>query len=239
MSARPGILITGGAKRIGEALVRHFARQGYDIALHYNRSAREAKKLAAELEKLGAKCHLFSHDLQESEGIPKLMQQVKKSLPNCTALINNASVFERAELMDTDEALFDRQFAVNFKAPFFLTQAFAKTMKKGCVINMLDTDIVETRGSHFAYLLSKKTLAEFTVMAARSLGPGIRVNGICPGCMLPSDQNEKQYEQKMKGVVPLKSNPGLEELAEAASWLVGQKHITGQLIFVDGGKHVL
>lgn len=237
--SKKAVLITGGAKRVGAALALYFARQGYDIALHYNRSKTDALKLQKQIEKQGRVCILFSLDLQKTKDIPKLMAQVKKSMPQCNMLINNASIFERMEFLKTDEALFDRQFAVNFKAPFFLTQAFAKTFKKGSVVNMLDTDVVTTQGSHFAYLLSKKTLAEFTQMAAVALGPDIRVNAVCPGVMLPSSQNEKSYEAKVQRMVPLKNRPSLEALSEAIYWVAGQAHVTGQSIFVDGGKHVL
>ena len=239
MTTRPGILITGGAKRVGAALSRHFAKHEYDIALHYNQSKAEADGVQKEIEALGAKCVLVEHDMRDIVGIPAFMERVKNAMPDCTALINNASVFERATLMDTDEALFDRQFDVNFKAPFFLTQSFAKTFGKGCVVNMLDTDISKTQGSHFAYLLSKKTLAEFTMMAARELGPDIRVNGVCPGYLLSASAADEAYEQKMETLIPMKSHPTLEDVANCAHWLMAQPYITGQLIFVDGGKHVL
>ncbi|MDE3016881.1 MAG: SDR family NAD(P)-dependent oxidoreductase, partial [Pseudomonadota bacterium] len=183
--ARQAVIITGSARRIGAALALYFAHHGYDIGLHYHRSAPDAKKLAKKIEALGGTCKIFPHDLSDIKGIPPLMKKIKTALPHCAALINNASLFERAEFMETDEALFDRQFAVNFKAPFFLTQDFAKTFHKGCVINIADSEIVHTHGSHFAYLLSKKALADFTLMAARALGPKIRVNAVCPGCIIP------------------------------------------------------
>jgi NAD(P)-dependent dehydrogenase (short-subunit alcohol dehydrogenase family) len=239
MTARPAILITGGAKRVGAALARFFSTNGYDIALHYHHSETEAKQLQQEIAANGSKCMLFRHDLADAAGLENLVGKVGASFPACSALINNASVFERGELMQTSEELFDRQFAINLKAPFFLTQAFAKQFKSGHIVNVLDTDIVHNQVSHFAYLMSKKSLADFTKMAARALGPDISVNAVCPGCILPSDQNEEAYEQKMQSVVPLKSHPDTDDVAQSVYWLLQQKHITGQLIFVDGGKHVL
>jgi len=239
MSKRPAILITGAARRVGAALALYFARYGYDIALHYNSSKADATKLKIKIEKLGAQCTLFHQDLSDIEALPRFMQDVRTYVRNCTALINNASIFERAEFMDTDEALFDRQFAVNFKAPFFLTQAFATTFGKGCVIHMLDTYIQQNEGSHFAYLLSKKTLAEFTTMAARALGPEIRVNGICPTIMLPSEYYDEAYMKNKAQLLPLKRLPVAEEVAAAAYWLCESKAITGQLLFPDGGHHLL
>lgn len=237
--SRPALLITGGARRIGAELARHFARNGYDVGIHYNNSAKEAEALAAELRSLGVQCVLFRHDLLDTAGFPALMDKVKKVLPSCEALINNASIFERGVLMETDEALFDRQFAVNFKAPFFLTQAFARTFGKGCVLNLLDTDIAQRQGSHFAYLLSKKTLAEFTLMAARQLGPDVRVNGVCPGYVLPHSPEDAAHIRQVEKVLPLKGHGTPDDVCEAAFWLCRQKHVTGQIIYIDGGKHVL
>jgi pteridine reductase len=237
MSARPSILITGAARRVGAAMALYHARHGYDIALHYNHS--DATQVQKAVEAAGASCQLFSHDLQDIAGIPAFMARVKSAMPTCVALVNNASIFEPANFMDTDEALFDRQFAVNFKAPFFLTQAFAKNFGTGCVINILDTDIVRNEPSHFAYLLSKKTLSEFTTMAARTLGPTLRVNAVAPGCMLPVNPADDSFERKMEQLVPMRSHPSLDELSEAVLWLIKQPRITGQTIFVDGGKHVL
>ena len=233
------VIITGGAKRVGAATALYFAKHGYDIALHYNRSKKEAAALQKKIHKIGARCELFHCDLSDVKKIPALMKAVQKKMPHCSVLVNNASVFERMEFLKTNEKLFDRQFDINFKAPFFLTQSFANTFKKGSVVNIVDTDITKTHGSHFAYLLSKKALADFTQMAARALGPNMRVNGVCPGCMLPSSANDKDYEEKMRDIVPLKAHPTLGELAEAVRWLSEQKTITGQIIFVDGGKHVL
>ncbi|MDX1974378.1 MAG: SDR family oxidoreductase [Rickettsiales bacterium] len=232
-------IITGGAKRVGAAMALYLAKHGYDIALHYSRSEKEAKALQKKIEKLGRRCELFQQDLADAAALLPLMKAIKKAMPHVSLLVNNASVFERGCLMDTDEALFERQIGVNLKAPFFLTQAFAKQFKQGCVVNILDTDISTVHFSHFAYLLSKKAFADFTRMAAYELGPSIRVHGICPGCMLPSDQNDSSYEDKIAKLIPLKSHPSLDELSEAVRWIAEQQHMTGQILFVDGGKHVL
>lgn len=236
---KKAVLITGGARRVGAAMALYFAKHGYDIALHYNRSKADAVRVKKDIEKLGRSCVVFSQDLIRTKELPAFMAKVKKAMPHCAALVNNASIFERNEFMDTNEALFDRQFAVNFKAPFFLTQTFAKTFKQGSVINMLDTDISTAQGMHFAYLLSKKTLAEFTAMAARALGPKIRVNGICPGYVLANSAADAAYIKRVTKELPLKEHATLEAIAEAVLWLSTQRHITGQILFVDGGKHVL
>ncbi len=238
MSDRAGVLITGGARRIGAELARQFAKHGYDIALHYHTSGGDALALKVEIEALGVACILFEHDMADIAGLDGFARHVKEAMPHCAVLVNNASVFERAPFMETDEALFDRQFTVNFKAPFFLTQAFARHFREGCVVNMLDTAVSKNRGSHFAYLLSKKALAEFTTMAARALGPNFCVNGVCPGIVLPSNDHDEGYMESLARNVPLMHNARPEEVAATALWLAEQKHITGQLVFVDGGEHV-
>ncbi len=241
---RPAVIITGGAKRVGAATALYFANKGHDIALHYNSSESEARKLQGEIQKTGVSCEIFGHDLAAISGLESLLKNIHAAMPHCNTLINNASVFERCEFLETDEALFDRQFNINFKAPFFLTQSFAKIFGKNpsaCVINILDTDIAQNQVSHFAYLLSKKTLADFTQMAAIALGSHIRVNGVCPGAMIPASNSPAclAHYDKMENIVPLKKHPPLDDLSEAIYWLTQQKSITGQIINVDGGKHVL
>lgn len=238
MSARPGVFITGAAKRVGAELSRHFARNGYDVGLHYHSSEAEAGALAAELTGLGAACHLFAADMQDIAGLPALMDRVKRALPHCAVLVNNASVFEPATFLQTDEVLFDRQLTVNLKAPFFLTQAFARSFGQGCVINLLDSEVEQNHGHHFAYLLSKKALAGFTEMAARQLGPQIRVNAVCPGILLPSNELDAAYIEKLSKTLPLRAIGSLEQVAQAALWLSGAS-VTGQMVYVDGGQHLL
>lgn len=236
---KKAVIITGGAKRVGAAIAVYFARQGYDIALHYNHSKAEAEAVKKEVEAAGTACQLFACDLADSKALPKLMSDMKAAMPHCVALINNASAFERAPLMETDEALFDRQMDINFKAPFFLTQAFAKNFGAGCVVNIVDTDISKIQCSHFAYLLSKKALADFTLMAARELGPKIRVNGVCPGIMLPSGEWDETYIAQQAQLMPLRATATVEQTVAATRMLIENTALTGQLLYVDGGKHVL
>lgn len=239
---RQAVIITGGAKRVGAAMAVYFANKNFDIALHYNNSKDEALALQKEIQKIGVTCEIFSHDLSDSKTLTTLIDNIHKKMPHCNVLINNASVFERCEFLETDEALFDRQFAINFKAPFFLTQAFAKKFSKNagaCVINILDTDIAQTQISHFAYLLSKKTLADFTVMAARALGANVRVNGVCPGILLPSNELDEAYMLKLAKTLPLQKTATVEQVVSTVYELCNNSALTGQFLFVDGGQNVI
>lgn len=230
------VLITGAAQRVGAALALEFASAGYDVGLHYNLSQAAARRIQQDIEQLGQRCVLLHHDMNNISGIETFMHEARRQLPHCRVLINNASVFERAAFLETDEALFDRQFTVNLKAPFFITQHFAREFGEGCVINMLDTDIEKTGGSHFAYLMSKKSLADFTLMAAAQLAPHIRIHAICPGILLPSNELDTAYMERLSKTLPQKRIGTLPEVTNAALWLA-QTATTGQFIYVDGGQH--
>ena len=239
---REAVIITGGAKRLGSEIAMCFASKEYDIALHYNTSHDDALNLQSKIRALGVTCELFRHDLRDVSGIPKLMKEIKEKFPNATTLINNASVFGRGKFLETSEELFDAQFAINFKAPFFLTQEFAKIFASNSganIINMLDTNITKNGGSHFAYLISKKTLAEFTKMAARDLGAKARVNGVCIGGVLPADEADAVYIAKLKNTNPLQQNPSAKQVAEAVYYLSKNNALTGQFLFIDGGQNLL
>ncbi len=230
------IMITGGAKRVGRAIAQALSAKGYSIALHYNHSEAEAKTLAKELN---TPCSLFQADLQHFEQLEPMMQAVFHQHPDCHTLINSASLIERISFKDTDETVFDRQMDINFKAPFFLTQFFAKHATQGHVINILDTAITDHKTSSFAYLLAKKALSAFTQMAAQELGPDIRVNGICPGIILPANEAEEHYRAKLASTLPLRKTGDVEQVIDAVQYLMKSTYLTGQSIFVDGGESLV
>lgn len=236
--AQRAVLITGAARRVGRAIALHFAGKGYDVALHYHRSHPDAEATRGAILQKGVNCHLFSLDLTKINTLPGLVDKVFKVLPHCNVLINNASQLERGCFMETDEALFDRQMAINFKAPFFLTQAFVKRCPEARIVNILDTNITRHHSSHCAYLLSKKALAECTRIAAYELAPQARVNGICPASVIPAEGESPEFTASYTSRTPLKRGTDPEDLAEAVLYLVEARNLTGELLFLDGGKHL-
>lgn len=231
-------LVTGGARRIGRSIALSLAEKGYRIALHYRSSLKEAKEVARNIEHKGMECHLFSCDFNDMVDVLKLIPKVFERLPDCNLLINNASQFERARLMDTDLDLFDRHFNVNFKAPFLLSRDFARHCKEGQIINILDTKISRTPIEYFIYTLSKKSLFEFTKLAAKELGPRIRVNAVSPGLILPSALQSREDFEKMGARVPLRRKGDMENVVSAIHFFIENSFITGECIFVDGGEHL-
>ena len=232
-------LITGAAKRIGREIALNLAKMGYDIVISYNESQAEAKKLSAEIaKKFAVKCEIFKCDLKDQNQTKKLAQFVKKNFSNWNLLINNASIFNKSKFLTApDSELFDN-LNVHFISPLILAKEFAKSPAKNAqIINIIDKNITRYDTSYFYYLLSKKSLAELTKMLAVEIAPQVRVNGIGPGYILdPIDQ--KTLPQQMQEIVkkiPLKTKGEVENIWQAVEFLLKNKFVTGQILFIDGG----
>jgi pteridine reductase len=233
---RPAALVTGGAVRLGRALALALAEAGYDIALHYGRSAEAAEQTAAEIRALGVECQLFQLDLVDVDGVPRLLEQARAALPGLRALVNSASAYAQATIGATTAAIFDQQLAVNLRAPFFLTQAFARQVGVGHVVNIIDNKIAFNQYQYAAYLLAKQALADLTRMAALEFAPGVRVNAVAPGVVLPAGTRSPEYIAWRVGGIPLRRQGAPAEIARAVLYLLGSDFVTGQILTVDGGE---
>lgn len=237
-SSKGAALVTGSAIRLGKHIALALAADGYDIALHYNASRDKAEATAQEIRTLGVDCEVFQFNLKEAEDIPDFVQQVKDRLPQLNLLVNSASGYEQATIRNTSVKTYDTQFALNLRAPFFLTQAFAKIAGSGNVINILDNKIGFNQFNYAAYLLSKKAFAEFTRMAALELAPQIRVNGVAPGVVLPAKTRSQEYiDWRIQGI-PLKMQGETTHITQAIRSFLQNDFITGQIIVVDGGENI-
>jgi pteridine reductase len=233
---RPAALVTGSAIRLGRAIALALAGAGFDIALHYHSSARPVLAAAAEIRALGVECEAFQLDLSNVQAIPTFMDRVGERFPALNLLINSASAYTQATLQETTADVFDAQFAVNLRAPFFLTQAFARAGRQGQVINILDNKIAFNQFQYAAYLLSKKALAELTKLAAVELAPNIRVNAVAPGVVLPAGTRSQEYiDWRVQGI-PLRFQGETNHIAQAILYLVQNTFVTGQILLVDGGE---
>lgn len=237
-SPKNAALVTGGAKRIGRDLCLALAERGYDIALHYGQSLADAEETADRIRKRGVLCRLFQCDLSDAGSVQSLACDVFKEFSYCTLLVNNASYFKRGSFQETDLEFFEHHLAVNFRAPYILSREFARLCKSGLIVNLLDTKITRSSEAFFAYTLSKKVLAEFTRMAAKVLGPGIRVNGICPGIILPSTETPGNVLDELIRALPLARRGDPRHIAEALMYLIDNNYVTGDFLFVDGGEHL-
>jgi len=235
------VLITGAAKRVGRAIALELAQAGYDVALHFRESATEAKALAGEIAAFGRRTALVQADLEDEAAVEAMLPNAIAELGPITALVNNASLFVRDEVSDVTRAGWDRQLAVNLRAPFVLTQQFARLLPAGAdgaVINMLDQRVWNYTPHFVSYTVSKAGLWTLTQTLALALAPRIRVNGVGPGPILPNDNQSAEQFHTHWSSLPLQRKINPVDVARTVRFLVESPALTGQMIAVDGGEHL-
>lgn len=236
-------LITGGAKRVGKEMALDLAKKGYDLVISYNSSKDDADDLVKEISRnFNVKCEIFQADLTNQEAAKKLANFMVSNFSNWNLLINNASIFNKSQFTSGSELEMFNNINLHLISPLFLSKEFAKniqskSIENAHIINMVDKDIMRYDSTHFYYLLSKKSLGEFTKMLSVELAPKIRVNGIAPGFIINSvNCKDPEAETKyLKSKIPLKSQGGTKSIVKALDFLLNNEFITGQIIFVDGG----
>ena len=233
-------LITGASKRIGKAIAEHLAEKGWNIAIHFNSSEKPAETFIHELSSNypQQKFRAFKANLSNIQEVIQLIPKVLGEFSEIQLLVNNASVFDPAYLKKTTVELFDDQMNVNLKAPFFLMRDFEIHCKSGGIINFVDTRVTSNKSNFAAYSLSKKGLWEITKMAALEFAPAIRVNAIAPGVTLAPEDKDDNYLQKLAQNIPMKKPGGLEPILKSIDYILENNHLTGQLIFADGGENL-
>ncbi len=233
-------LITGSAKRVGREIALHLAANGWNLAIHYNSSGKAATKLLEELQEThpGAQFALFQSNLQNPFAVETLIPEVVKVFGQLDLLINNASVFEPANIRETHFDQLDREMMINYRAPFLLIRDFARRVGKGVIVNLVDTRITSSKSDYAAYSLSKKALWELTKMAALEFAPEIRVNAIAPGVTLPPENKDESYLWLLARKTPMKKPSGVEPILKSLDYILENNHLTGQLLFCDGGENL-
>jgi NAD(P)-dependent dehydrogenase (short-subunit alcohol dehydrogenase family) len=234
-------LVTGGAKRIGRAIVEDLATHGFAVAIHCNRSRIEADALAAAINASGGRAAVVAADLTDMDAVGDLVGQAQAALGPLSLLVNNASLFEDDSVLDFDWRAWDRHFAVHVKAPALLAQNFARALpegQEGLIVNMIDQRVWRPTPRYFSYALSKSTLWTATQMMAQALGPRIRVNAIGPGPTLKNTrQDDSDFAAQVDGLI-LKRGPELPEFGATIRYLWEARSVTGQMIALDGGQHL-
>lgn len=234
-------LVTGGAQRIGRAIVLTLARAGYAVAIHARRSRREAEQLAREVIAGGGRASVVLGDLADHDAVVRLVPEAAKQVGPLTLLINNANEFVYDEVGRLDRTLFDRQLAVALSAPIFLAEAFAAqapAQADASVVNLLDQRVLKQIPLFFSYGLAKSALFAATGMLAQALAPHVRVNGVAPGPTLPSAAQSTESFAQQQGALPLQRGPDPQAIADAVLYLAAASSVTGETIAVDGGQHL-
>jgi NAD(P)-dependent dehydrogenase (short-subunit alcohol dehydrogenase family) len=234
------VLITGGALRIGRSLALAIAQSGGDVILHFGKSRKEAENLRAEIEATGCKAYILQADLADPSQVAGLISRAREFAP-LFALVNNASVFKSLGWENTSLEDWNQTMMVNLTAPFLLSQAFARFLEPegpGRIVNLLDWRALRPGPDHLAYTISKSALAALTRSLAIALAPRITVNGLALGAILPPSNGapaKVNLEQ-----IPAHRWANLEEVGQALVFLLdGPAYITGEIIHIDGGRHLV
>jgi NAD(P)-dependent dehydrogenase (short-subunit alcohol dehydrogenase family) len=236
------ILVTGGARRIGAAIVRHLAGQGHRVAIHHHHSADAAEALDIELGAAGGEVALLSGDLSDAACAAGLIDAARDLLGGpVEGLVNNASIFAFDALPIADYALLDRHMRVNLGAPLVLASAMAAQpdLGEGAIVNLLDQKVGNLNPDFLSYSCSKIALEGATQMMAQALAPRIRVNAVSPGLTLPSlDQSVAEFAAvSSENLLRRPMDP--DDIARTVAHLLTCRGITGQNVFVDNGQRFL
>ncbi len=234
-------LVTGGARRVGEAIVRDLAENGFAVAIHCNASRDEADRLAAEINASGGRAAVIQADLSDMGAVETIIAGAEAALGRVRLVVNNASLFDEDTAADFDWSTWDRHFDVHLKAPVILAQKMAAALaaeEDGMVVNIIDQRVWRPNPRFFSYTLSKSALWTATRTMAQAFAPRVRVNAIGPGPTLQNQrQNAADFSRQVDALL-LGRGPELAEFGATIRYLWGARSVTGQMIALDGGQHL-
>jgi NAD(P)-dependent dehydrogenase (short-subunit alcohol dehydrogenase family) len=238
---KPVALITGGAKRIGAAIVNDLAANGFAVAIHANRSRDEAMRKVAEIIAKGGKAAAVFGDLTDSANVSAIADQAEAALGPVQILVNSASVFQKDTAQAPEMDQFDAHFAMHVKAPALLAARMVERLPEGVeglIVNLIDQRVWRLTPHFFSYTLSKAALWTATQTMAMAFAPQVRVNAIGPGPTLPNERQDMADFQAQVDAVPLRHAPDLAEFGATVRYLWEAKSVTGQMIALDSGQHL-
>ncbi len=237
-------LITGSAKRVGKALALGLARQGCHIVVHFGQSRPEAERTAAEIRALGVKAWPVPANLAAEAEVKSLVPLALQHAGQLDVLVNNASIFPPEDFLSASPQSWERNHAINLKAPFLLSQDFARALpagRQGKIINLLDATAMRPKNHHFSYTVSKYGLEGLTQATAHALaGRNIQVNAIALGAILPSINDDPAMFSRMAANIPAKRTGDPQDVVNAMLYFIqSASFVTGEIIRIDGGRHLV
>ncbi|HUO97684.1 MAG TPA: SDR family oxidoreductase [Rhizomicrobium sp.] len=236
------VLVTGGAKRLGRSIVLDLARHGWNVALHYNASEKEARATCADAQAQGVKAALLKADLAREAEMAGLVDRAVAELGTLSALVNSASLFENDAWYSVTRESWDHHMEINLRAPFVLSQAFARQVPRdgtGAIVNIIDQRVLKPTPQFLSYSLSKAALKWLTTTLAQALAPRVRVNAVGPGpTIINARQSQADFARQREATV-LGRGAEPQDVCEAVRYLLEAAAVTGQMIAVDGGQHLI
>ncbi|SAL82600.1 dehydrogenase [Caballeronia arvi] len=242
------VLVTGAAKRIGRGVALEFARQGWDVAVHYGESEREAHATVADIEALGQRAAALKADLAIETEVERLVPACVEAFGGLNCIVNCASRFDEDTAIDFGYAKLLEMTAVNVAAPLTLARmlhaitpdaAAEDRALRGVVINVLDQKLYNMNPDYLSYTLTKAALDNATVALAQALGPKLRIAGLAPGLTLISAGQTPASFESAHRVTPLNRASTVDDVAQAACYLANAHGVTGTTLVVDGGQHLV
>jgi NAD(P)-dependent dehydrogenase (short-subunit alcohol dehydrogenase family) len=243
---KPLALITGGHRRLGGAIAAHLADAGYALALHGSHDVDLDDSLLSAIERNATPWKGFAADFTDAVAASHLIASVTSTFGRAPdLLVNSAALFGQDTLENVSAADLVSHYSVICVAPVLLTQAFAGQSASSfgghsrCIINILDQRLSHPHGDQLAYTLAKQALAGFTQLSARTLAPHIRVNAVAPGLTIATADYDEPQLARLSQSMPLARLPQPDQIAEAVLYLAQASAVTGQVIAVDSGAHMM
>jgi pteridine reductase len=233
-------LVTGGARRVGKAIALALAERGADIVVHYNSGAGEAEATAAELRAHGVRVALLQGDLSDVACAQRLPIDAHAAFGRLDIVVNSAAMMLQTPIGEVTAEAWESMFALNLRAPFFLAQAAAPLLRDrgGVIVNIADLAAFETWPAYVPHAITKAGVVQMTRGLARALAPQIRVNAVAPGAVLLPDDWSDDAAARLVSTTPLARLGSAEDVAQAVVYLCEATYVTGEVLIVDGGRHI-
>lgn len=242
VSRKGTALVTGAAKRIGQAIAMALAEDGWDVAVHYGKSAAAAERTVAAIHRLGRRAVALEADLQDEAAVHALVERTAAALAPPRCLVNSASLFDADDAGSFGYDRFETHMRINVAAPIALARAMHRLLRprdRGVVVNLLDQKLFNPNPDFLSYTLSKAALQTATTLLAAALAPKLRVVGLAPGITMPSGDQTRADFASAHTQTPLGRSSTPADIAKAVCFLVDAPAITGTTLIVDGGQHLV
>ncbi len=232
-------LVTGAGRRVGRAIALELGQGGAEVLVHYNASADGAEETVALIHTAGGRARSLQADLSAPDAPAALVRDLMAATGRLDVLVNSAAVMERTPVGEVTVDEWDAMFALNLRAPFFLSQAAAPHLRDGgVIINIADLAAFETWPAYIPHSITKAGVVQMTRALARALAPRLRVNAVAPGTVLLPEGWDPESAERLVASTPLRRLGSPEDVARAVRYLIAAEYVTGEVLIVDGGRHV-
>ncbi len=233
-------LVTGAGRRVGRAIAIALAARGMRVVVHYNGSADGARETMTLIRDAGGVATIAQADLTDVTDAARLIDRTVEAEGGLAALVNSAAIMVRTPVGETTLAQWDDMFALNVRAPYFLAQRAAHALRsaRGAIVNIVDLAAFESWPAYVPHGMTKAALVQMTRALAHALAPDIRVNAVAPGVVLLPDGWSADEAERLRTTTPLQRLGTPEDVAGAVLYLLEADYVTGEVIRVDGGRHV-